>query len=416
MTTSALLAALVSVAGAAGAIGHALLPLAPAPADPAVVPLTAIAEGCGFEIVSPPMRDGADIALLETSEAVDLVARFRPPPAESRGPWREIGRRVEWSASAGAPVGEDAPTTDTHRLLWIPPADSADVSVEAVARIDYELEGSFPPAVATIRKVARVRILTPLDSSAMNGGILDGYRVGEYPRVATTGPPAKGQGVYPRLHPDRYERPKRFYRVDPTLRRARLSRGLTLGHFVIDFPWGSLGMPQYVAVDLDLVDRLEDLFADMRAELGVPARDVVPIYGFRPPAFNLGTMQSNPDTNLKVVFSMHQFGRALDFIVDDDGDLAMDDLNGDGAIDARDAAVVLKFVNRLDARYREAKAWNRLGGAGIYERHDFVGRPQTPYIHVDNRGFLSTGGNFMRWFEPPRARWPDGSAVNLYER
>ena len=51
---------------------------------------------------------------------------------------------------------------------------------------------------------------------------------------------------------------------------------------------------------------------------------LTPIYGFRSPRFNRQTIEGTPDKNLKVWWSMHQYGRAMDFIIDEDNDLVMD--------------------------------------------------------------------------------------------
>ena len=45
------------------------------------------------------------------------------------------------------------------------------------------------------------------------------------------------------------------------------------------------------------------------------------IYGFRPPIFNIGTFQNDPET-LKTIFSMHQYGKAVDIIIDEDNDFS----------------------------------------------------------------------------------------------
>jgi hypothetical protein len=171
---------------------------------------------------------------------------------------------------------------------------------------------------------------------------------------------------------------------------------------VMDFPWMSFGLPQYVALDINLIQKLEDLITIMRED-GHKVTRFVPIYGFRPPWFNLGTIESNPDTNLKVPFSMHQYGRAVDFIIDEDGDGVIDDLNGDGKHDIHDAAVIMYYVNLLDRKYREEKRMHLVGGAGLYPEHDFNERPaKTPYIHVDTRGFVREDNSLYRW----PTNWP----------
>lgn len=125
-----------------------------------------------------------------------------------------------------------------------------------------------------------------------------------------------------------------------------------------------------------------------------------------------------PDTNLKMPFSQHQFGRAIDLIVDEDGDGVLDDLNGDGVADIHDAAVIMYYVNLLDRRYREEGRMAMVGGAGVYTDNDFVQRPwQSPYIHIDTRGFLNSRGNLIRWTSGSMVAnesvWPDGTTVRF---
>jgi hypothetical protein len=71
------------------------------------------------------------------------------------------------------------------------------------------------------------------------------------------------------------------------------------------------------------------------------------------------------------------YGDAADIWIDGDRDGYIDDLNGDGIHDIRDAAILLRAVERVEQRYPELT-----GGAGLYESSDDHG----PYVHVDVRG------------------------------
>jgi hypothetical protein len=63
--------------------------------------------------------------------------------------------------------------------------------------------------------------------------------------------------------------------------------------------------------------------------------------------------------------------------VDNDGNGYIDDLNGDGRIDANDAAVMRIAADRVEARYPELT-----GGNGVYTSTPEHG----PFIHIDVRG------------------------------
>ena len=70
-----------------------------------------------------------------------------------------------------------------------------------------------------------------------------------------------------------------------------------------------------------------------------------------------------------------------------------------GKIDIDDARVILHYVNQLDKKYQNENS-PLVGGAGIYSHHDFKGRVQSPYIHIDVRGFTNPDGSLIRWSVP----------------
>ena len=132
-------------------------------------------------------------------------------------------------------------------------------------------------------------------------------------------------------------------------------------------------------------------------EAGVTGRKFRFIYGFRPPAYNLrGDGGSGSEGSLKAPFSMHQYGKAADIVIDDDDDLVLDDLSADGRSDLADARALMKFVDRVDGQYRD-RGDPRVGGAGVYGHNDFRRRKQSPYVHVDVRGFCREDGGLIRW-------------------
>ena len=366
-------------------------------------------------VYRPLLSERSELHLLPGTASMELDAELiqvQPLPDSLR----ETSREVQWRAAGGelkSYAGDKR-----ARAVWYPPLESrtVELEVEAWTRIEPRETASGPGATTgaqTIYHSRTFKFLPPLSSIMLTGGRIDGYEIGLYPDPAdpTLGERYKIESRWHELHPERYQVPEFFYKVDAENRDLRISPHISLGQFAIDYPWGSLGMPQYVALDMNLVQKLEDLIEIMEIEGGHKITALTPIYGYRPPAFNLGTIESNPDTNLKVPFSMHQYGRALDFIIDEDGDLVMDDLNGDGLHDMHDAAEIMHWVNILDRKYRAQKRWSMVGGAGLYDHHDFTGRLQTPYIHVDTRGFLRENGTLVRW---PR-QWPDGSEIKWGE-
>lgn len=346
----------------------------------------------------PGIWGNTDVLLVDTLAPIVVEAELftsGPLPASLT----EVSRAVRWRAEAGQVFngpGNDA----VVRSTWTPPQESRLVKLVAEAAIALEpTERRRGQKPAMIEKAVEFVFLTPLPSTYLKYGVIDNYKIGDYPNPSdpTIAERFKLESNWHELYPERYRLPPFFYRVDRNLKPLTISPHLTLGHFTIDYPWHSLGMPQYVTIDLNLVEKLEEMISLIQRDGAFRVTGLKPIYGFRPPAFNLGTIEAAPDTTLKVPFSMHQFGRALDFIIDENGDDVMDDLNGDGVIDMRDAAAIMHYVNILDRKYREEGQWNKVGGAGLYDHHDFEGRVQTPYIHVDTRGFLRPDKTLVRW-------------------
>lgn len=326
-----------------------------------------------------------------------LVKLDRPLPAGVR----EVSRSIHWQTDKGA-IARPASLMSGDDLSTLTlPAGSQPVHLRAL--LDIKLEQSRRdgnPARTlrtdlTVHKEVALELLTPAPSSMLVGGVIDGFTIGHY--LDPMKSHSKKSLAFFKVHAQAYRVPPFFYKVTPEIRNLKIAPHQTLGFWMIDFKWFSLGKTQYIALDLHLVRKIEDLLDLMRAN-GVHVTHFVPIYGFRPPAFNSGTIQSHQETNLKGWYSMHQYGRALDLIVDEDGDGRMDDLNGDGRIDIGDSQLIMKYVNMLDRQYIKEERMAMVGGAGVYSHHDFVQRPiQTPYIHVDTRGFTGGGGTLIRW-------------------
>ena len=59
---------------------------------------------------------------------------------------------------------------------------------------------------------------------------------------------------------------------------------------------------------------------------------------------------------------------------------------------------VLESVERIAPTELMGRVRDLLGGAGVYHRHDIPDREiQTPYIHIDTRGFADAAGKPVRW-------------------
>lgn len=240
------------------------------------------------------------------------------------------------------------------------------------------------------RLEARVLFPTPTEGNYRDGWI-DGYEIGIYPD-----PKGKTATPYVRMYPDKYQVPEIFYRVDRETANLYISPRFTLGDFDLNFDYLPNVYPQYMPLDLKLVDKLELLLDRMEAA-GYDVSRVEMLAGYRSPVFNSEYKRADEEFSLTEEFSQHLYGRAVDMILDSVGDGKLDDLNQDGKIDIQDARVIMKFVDAIDQEALEGKN-ELLGGAGVYYRHDIPDREiQTPYIHIDTRGFADNLGRPVRW-------------------
>lgn len=126
------------------------------------------------------------------------------------------------------------------------------------------------------------------------------------------------------------------------------------------------GWPQYTLISLGLLEKLELVIAVLK-EHNKPVKTLHILSGYRSPAHNKRVGGAT--------YSRHQYGDAVDFIVDGDNDGKMDDLNEDGS------------VNRLDLDWLTDRLARRsvpvsAGGTGTYES---AGQAAA-FIHLDARG------------------------------
>jgi uncharacterized protein YcbK (DUF882 family) len=197
------------------------------------------------------------------------------------------------------------------------------------------------------------RLIVTVPGERVRGGRLNGYFIGEYPRDA-------GSAFRP---------PEGYIEVTPANRDLYVSRRFRIGEFVTKDQadrW-----PKYVVIDPRLIDKLELVMQELEA-MGVRADRMVVMSGYRTPQYNRQGVGRG-----RASLSRHQYGAAADVWVDNEGDWHMSDLNGDGRRDADDARVMLRAVERVEAKHPELA-----GGAGVYPAN----RVRGPFIHIDVRG------------------------------
>jgi uncharacterized protein YcbK (DUF882 family) len=131
--------------------------------------------------------------------------------------------------------------------------------------------------------------------------------------------------------------------------------------------------PKYLLLNPKLLDKLELTISELEA-MGHPVRRIVVMSGFRTPSYNVHGGNTQGRANL----SRHMYGDASDVFVDNDGNGVMDDLNGDGRVDVRDAEVIQQAAERVERKYPSL-----VGGVGVYSACCGHG----PFAHIDVRGY-----------------------------
>jgi hypothetical protein len=208
-------------------------------------------------------------------------------------------------------------------------------------------------------EVADFSVFVMVPSTAVRNGVLNAYRIGDYPDT-----PLKGNPIY--------IEPKGFIEVTKDNEDTRVSPNFRIKEFLTK---QVSGYPKYLVLDERLIYLLEALGTHLEAR-GWDADDIFIMSGYRTPFYN----KQLDDTK----YSLHQWGRASDIFLDKDGNGVMDDFNKDKAV-TRDDAVALAGV--LEALAKTPELAGFIGGVGIYGANPAHG----PFVHVDTR--------------PWRARW-----------
>ncbi|HMA60863.1 MAG TPA: D-Ala-D-Ala carboxypeptidase family metallohydrolase [Halanaerobiales bacterium] len=199
-----------------------------------------------------------------------------------------------------------------------------------------------------------VFVLEPFNN--LENGYLNGYKIGDYPHI----PPSKR---------DNYSLPKGFIKVTRQNKDTYLTPHFKLSQFICKQPGN---YPKYLVMQELLLDKLEYLLLKVNQK-GIKADTFHVMSGYRTPFYNssLGNVR----------FSRHIFGDAADIYIDvypKDG--LMDDLNGDGRIDLRDADILYDTV---EESYKRGEYKEYIGGLSSYRRTV----SHSPFIHIDTRGY-----------------------------
>ena len=196
-------------------------------------------------------------------------------------------------------------------------------------------------------------VMTPFDQR--KGEYLNGFRIGKYPRVALKKLPI-------------YKPPRGFVEVTPDNEDTFVSPHFKLKQFLCK---QDSGYPKYLVLKEKLLLKLE-LILEKINEKGYRCDTFHVMSGYRTPYYNKAI------GNVK--YSRHIYGGAVDIFIDENPkDNMMDDLNQDGQIDYRDAAIIYRIIDEL---YGQKFYAPLLGGLARYKKTSSHG----PFVHVDVRG------------------------------
>jgi len=196
-------------------------------------------------------------------------------------------------------------------------------------------------------------VVVPYDQ--VQDGHLNGYPIGYYPDKPRSGLKEFGP-------------PIGFIEVTPENEDVLVSPHFRLGQFICKQAADSR---KYVVLNERLLLVLEHALEHVNAA-GHRASTFRIMSGYRTPAYNrlLGNAR----------YSLHQWGAAADIFIDEDGDGVMDDLNGDGRSDIRDADVLYRLV---DEAATEPESQGFIGGLAKYPSKATHG----PFVHMDVRDY-----------------------------
>jgi len=198
-----------------------------------------------------------------------------------------------------------------------------------------------------------VFVMVPYDN--LNGGSLNGYRIGRYPSAGT-----RKLAIH--------KPPAGFVEVTEENGNTLISPHFKLKHFLCK---QNGGFPKYVVLKERLLLKLELLLEEANRR-GFHCTTFHIMSGYRTPSYN--------EAIGNVKHSIHMWGGAADIFIDENPqDGVMDDLNGDGRMDYEDAGILYTMIDEL-----YAKPWYSyfIGGLGRYGETNTHG----PFVHVDVRG------------------------------
>jgi Peptidase M15 len=202
-----------------------------------------------------------------------------------------------------------------------------------------------------------VHAFVMVPATEVKNGLLNGYRIGEYPATALKGNPI-------------YLPPPGFVEITKENQDTKVSPHFTLQQFLCKEDT-TRAFPKYVVLKERLPLKLEAVLQRVN-ELGVDADTLNVMSAFRTPYYNHAIGD--------VKYSLHQWGSAADVYVDPEKKNRMEDLNRDKRVDIEDAKFLYEAVERMLAA-KEFRKFEGLLGSKTREGHRQRTVESIPYMH-----------------------------------
>ena len=212
---------------------------------------------------------------------------------------------------------------------------------------------------ALAEAVPNLAVIRMVPMSRKQNGRIGAYRIGNWPCEVGNCP---ADPIY--------ATPPGMIEVTPQNREMFLSEHLQLKDFITKLQenvW-----PKYVVVDPQILDKIELVVQELERR-GHPVENLFAVSGFRSPWYNA----NGGSTAGRGALSRHMYGDAVDIAVDNDRNGIMDDLNGDGRIDLRDARIIGEAVDRVERQHPSL-----VGGMHYYPPSG----GHRGMVHIDTRG------------------------------
>jgi hypothetical protein len=210
--------------------------------------------------------------------------------------------------------------------------------------------GVYYVSIASDSTVQDFTILVPVESCRWRTESLNSFQIGCY------GEPGSRSHI-----------PPFFVELTQAAMGARLSTHFTIGEFLGHVEGD---YPQYMALDLALVDKLEALIDGVEGEYPENV-DVNIMSGFRTPAYNAAIGNETDQ-------SMHLYGKAADIWIESfPPNNLMDDVDRNKRVDVCDGEFLVDLTRRI-----EVDGEVSVGGASAYRWTPQHG----PFVHIDVRG------------------------------